>query len=113
MHNLARPTFYYFVEHELIRRKQEQEKDKYVTIASEAFDQTPKVTNSRSSSQVGHDRSLMSVHYERIRFDPPHKMWLFVTMRGIFDCKYSEHKILGTDPRGLYNVQRFPGKCLR
>ena len=37
MHNLARPTFYFLVEHELMRLKDLQERDKFST----SFENSP------------------------------------------------------------------------
>jgi hypothetical protein len=46
-----------------------------------------------------------------VKFDPPYKMWLFVTMRAILDSKFAEHKFANfLDSRGITNMTRFPGK---
>lgn len=47
----------------------------------------------------------MSVHMEKIKYEAPHKMWLFVTMRAIFDAKYAEHKLYSSlSTRGSLNI---------
>ncbi|CDW87916.1 UNKNOWN [Stylonychia lemnae] len=104
MHSLARPTFYNFVEAELHKVKAEQQKDSPMN----KFESPDRGAVNRTSNNIT-DRSFLSIHYEKIKFEPPFKMWLFTTMRAILDCKYSEHKLLAnTDPRGLLNIQRFP-----
>ena len=76
------------------------------------FESPDRATANRNSNNIT-DRSFLSIHYEKIKFEPPNKMWLFTTMRAILDCKYSEHKLLAnSDPRGLLNIQRFPGNLI-
>lgn len=49
--------------------------------------------------------------YDTVKFNPPHKLWLFATMRAIFDSKYAEHKyMIESNFRGHYCISRFPGK---
>ena len=44
----------------------------------------------------------------KLKFDPPNRMWLYTTMRSIFDCKYYEHKLrINSDISGLEGISRF------
>lgn len=33
-------------------------------------------------------------YYDTVKFNPPYKLWLFTTMRAIFDSKFAEHKYM-------------------
>lgn len=56
------------------------------------------------------NKEVKIIGTEKIKYDPPFKMWLFVTMRAILDSKYNEHKVLQySNPRGLEGVTKFSG----
>eukprot|EP00347_Sterkiella_histriomuscorum_P014800 403359475 len=78
MHSLARPTFFNFVENELQRIKNDQQREMQRNESPE------RGAINRTSNNIS-DRSFLSIHYEKIKFEPPFRMWLFTTMRAIFD----------------------------
>mmetsp|Transcript_43490 Transcript_43490/g.41953 ORF Transcript_43490/g.41953 Transcript_43490/m.41953 type:complete len:157 (+) Transcript_43490:1120-1590(+) len=121
MHNFARPSLFQMVESEIVRMREENRK--HVLAANEIVIQETKFYKGenemkqvgaelrppQSTSSKGKNHEELMNKIDKIQFTPPHRMWLFATMRAILDSKFAEHKAaMLIEANGLQNISRFP-----
>ena len=127
-HNFARPSFYFFVEQEIQRIKDgtsgsqinlnslkdyntPQDKNEKIKTEVSPFTQTTStMKKNRGTSNTKNEDQVSSLETDRkLIYDPPFRMWLFCTIRAIFDSKSMEHLVAqNNDLRIFSSVSRFP-----